>query len=205
MIDVPNHAIVVERRASDDRFLLFTNTDLPPGSLLPWASVMADTYGDGTAFFARLDEVAGPEGFTLLDLLDIATLRAIEEVARQPTVLADRVEAAICHARAEELDRRAGLRRHSDRGTGLVEPTPELPYRLAAVWAGSCRVELCRTPTGQAEGVTLEQLLIVAEQVCIDAANRLSSERRLPRTRQHLGEAIRCEGHRVGMSRNTSS
>ncbi|PWC42119.1 hypothetical protein [Azospirillum sp. TSO22-1] len=201
MIDIDDAAIVAERRASDGRFLLFTDTDLPAGSLLPWSSVMADIYGDGAAFLVRFDEATGPEGFTLLDLLDVVARRAAEEAVRRPRSLADRMEGSVRRCIEEELARRAAMPRHDRFGLEEAEPTPEWPYRLAGAWAGDNAFDLCRDPAGRSEGITVEQALLICEQACADATARLPEDRHLVHLRVHLAEAIRCEAARAEAER----
>ncbi|MFP5514652.1 MAG: hypothetical protein ACLGJC_16415 [Alphaproteobacteria bacterium] len=195
MIDINESAIVAERRTSDGRFLLFTSTDLPPDSVLPWSSVMADIWGDGAAFMVRLDGHATSDGFTLLNLLDVAARRAAEEVQRRPTAPASGVLSALHIARSREALRLGPQAADNGFGFDEEELPPDAPYRMTGAWQGDNALPLCCDPAGQAEGVTLEQVLIVCEQLCIDACRRLPRHRARPlvRIQAHITEAIRYE------------
>jgi hypothetical protein len=69
MIDINDTDIVVTRRASDGRFVIFASTDVKPDWPLRWRTVVADTGGDGFGFLVRLDKDAAPEGWTARQLL----------------------------------------------------------------------------------------------------------------------------------------
>ena len=94
MIDVNESDIVITRRTSTGRAVLFTSTDVQPDWPLRWWGAIADTGGDGFGLLVRLDEDAAPEGWTARQLLAVARARTAGENQRRPSPA---TAAAIAH------------------------------------------------------------------------------------------------------------
>lgn len=168
MIDIRDEDIVRRRQASDGRFVLFTRTDLPERMALPWFGVVLDTGGDGHGILVTLDPVA--DAWSAGDLLDVAQARAFEQLRHRPDETG--VEVVRSLAEAGALLGRYDVRRVR------FEPGPVAsPYSWTEVRLGEHRLPL--RPDGNDggdEGVTLEQLVIVLDQLLADA--RVIRERR---------------------------
>ena len=107
MIDIALDDIVAERRSSGDRFVLFTKTDLPTASALPWWGVILDTGSDGHGILVRLDAKTRAEGWTAFDLLLVARGRSRAEAGRDGGIVAGEIAHAITTATSIEA-RRSG-------------------------------------------------------------------------------------------------
>lgn len=194
MIDISDDEIVVERRTEKGRFVLFCETDLPNDSLIPWWSVVMDIGGDGAAILVRLDERQADQGFTAVALIRIALVIGEADNERRPSVLAGECLRHLRKALEAELQRREGLAEaetlHLDR---------ESSHGFAWVHAeyGDGGMTLSADPSGNEEGVTLEQLLIVLDQLYLDASRRLPGDGRLAEAGVHVGQALRLEGRRT--------
>jgi len=197
LIDISDEAIVSERRASNGRFVLFCDTDLPENFLIPWWSVMADIGGDGAAVLVRLDERQGGEGFTAVGLIRIALTITEAGVAQRSPILAGEILRHLRKALEAELRRRGAL----PEGEPLrieAAPTPGFP-RLHAE-CGDGGLALSADPSGREEGVTLEQVLIMLDQLYLDASRRLPDDGRLAEAGVHVDQALRLESRRASLS-----
>ena len=93
MIDVNESDIVITRRTSTGRAVLFTSTDVQPDWPLRcpcgWAwwprGAIAVTAGDGFGLLVRLDADAAPEDWTARQLLAVAGARMAAENQRRPS------------------------------------------------------------------------------------------------------------------------
>ena len=79
MIDLSERDILLVRRGADERFVIFTTTDVQPGWPLPWWVAVLDTGGDGIGVPVRLDASAAPDGWTAAQLIEVALARARAE------------------------------------------------------------------------------------------------------------------------------
>lgn len=198
MIDVSDDDIVVQRRASDGRFLLFTSTDLPESCPIPWWGAVIDTGGDGHGMLVRLDERSGPEGWTALDLLAVVHARALAEDARRPGVLAGEVARHAAAAIAVETER-SGAAWPS--AVAFRQDGRASPYAWTVAALGPFELPLCPDPESIDEGVTPEQLLIVLDQLLTDAGRAFPRQRRLGDCRRHVAAALVAEIGRVAAVR----
>ncbi len=197
MLTLADGDVVAERRAADGRRILFTDAARPRGAALPWGAVIVE--GADTVFPVRLDEGSDGPGFTFLDLLDIALLRAQEELAVHAAATAVRIVDAVAAAHAAELARRAGRPRVAIPTYGVVEPTRDRPLRFAAAWIGPARIPLCRAAAGGDAGLTLHHLLTIAHQTATDAASLALSKTHLLRAARRLaGEVGTVSPHQAG-------
>jgi len=85
MIDVNESDIVITRRTSTGRAVLFTSTDVQPDWPLRWWGAIAVTAGDGFGLLVRLDADAAPEDWTARQLLAVAGARMAAENQRRPS------------------------------------------------------------------------------------------------------------------------
>ena len=176
MIDVSDEDVRVERRTSGQRFALFCDTDLPTGSVIPWHSVMLDYGGDAYATLVRLDEARGPAGWTLLALLTTASERCRAEVAiLRHSPLTKEAARQLGAALSLERERRGGVPEVCE---VLFDPAdPDSGWRWLTASFDDEVIELSPDVRGDdAEGLTLELLLLVADELVSDAAAALPSE-----------------------------
>lgn len=174
MIDIRDEDIVRRREASDGRFVLFTRTDLPERMALPWYGVVLDTGGDGLGILVTLDPVG--DAWSAGDLLDVAQSRALERLRHRPDEAG--VEVVRSLAEAGTL-----LGRYTERRVRF-EPGPVAsPYPWTEAFLGEHRLPLCPGADDRDEGVTLEQLVGVLDQVFADA--RVAPDRRRHIRRVH--------------------
>ncbi len=195
MIDVDDEDIVCERHTTGRRFALFCSTDLPPDSLLPWWSVMLDIGGDGAASLVRLDETAGPEGWTLFALLTAAVERArAEEAVRRSMLLGEAIrhlDAAV----ALERTRRGDLP-EADRVTLRPAGTDTgWPWLVAEF--GDETLEFTADLTGDdVDGVPLELVVLVIDKLVTDAAKAMPDQGSLGAVAVHVSMALRAIAQR---------
>ena len=197
MIDIRPEDVVVERRTHDGRFVIFTNTDLPHRSPIPWWGVTFDTGEDGHGILVRLDETYGPAGWTAFDLLEVATSHMQAEQRRQPRAVTAEAWGHLCLAAAFDLERTGS--------SGACDVTYEVgadgpyPWTVAGLWGSM--LPLCPDPAGRAPGVTVEAILVVLDQLFRDAAAWRPRDTRIRNARQHVGRALAAETQRVRLER----
>jgi hypothetical protein len=199
MIDLNDADIVRARKTADGRWVLFSKKGLPKGYPIPWCRVTAEIGGADLGFIARIDDRYGPEGWTLPDLIFVATARAVEEQYRRPGVRADEIVRRLGLVREIEAAR-LGPRAIPIRirfGPGRIPS----PYWWPIASLGPLQLPLCPDPESRGEGITLEQVLIVIEQMLTDAARALPRERRFRAAQAHAAHAIAAEIHRVALVR----
>ncbi len=195
MIDIALADIAAERHTSDGRFVLFTKTDLPAGSALPWWGVTFDTGSDGHGILVRLDARTRVGGWTALNLLSVARARSIAEASHGGGMVTGRIASDISTASSIEA-RRSGQISLSGSVRFASDGRPS-PYGWTAARLGGSVLPLCPDPEGIEEGVTLEQLLIVLDQLYTDAAARLPRDRALGLARHPVVAALAAEVRRV--------
>lgn len=199
MIDIPEEHIVHNLRMADRRFALLTDIDLPAGALIPWWGAVLDHGDDAFGILVRLDERYAPDGWTALDLLDVAYARAQAEAARRPAPLVDTVVHQIGEARKLEAIRRRGLARAALPAFKPGEGASSYPWTVASI--GGHELALCPDPVGLDHGVTPEQLLAVLDQLCADARDALPQERALRLISAAVGRALDAEARRAAFLR----
>jgi len=197
MIAVRNEDIVLTRRTQDGRFILFTSTDVRPIWPLRWWGAVADTGGDGHGILARVDTLAAPEGWTAAQLLRVARRRLAAEAARQPLPATRVAVAALNLACLVRLERSgaataAGGRDVQFRAGGIASP-----YDWTIASQAGLDLPLCPDPESQDEGITPEQLLIIVDQLLLDAAAAGLPIPGLLQAREHVACALEAEGRRL--------
>lgn len=201
MIDISDSEIVVERRDGSGRFALFTNTDLPAGCPLPWWSVMLDHGGDASAILVRLDEASGPVGaWTAHDLTRALLARQTAESFRRPSPLTTDMVRHLEATLAALTDRRP-----SDEETPLSlhsgwEPSP-YPWTIVQRDDTEDRIDFCPDPAGRGEGIGMELLLIVLDQLLHDSLLAHPDDVFLVRASVHIQRALSTEARRAGFLR----
>jgi hypothetical protein len=172
MIAVRDEDIMVARRTSDGRFVLFTTTDVKPEwTLRRWGAV-GDTGADGHGILARADALAAPSGWTTRQLMLVARRRLVAKGELCPLpATRDAVTA---------LDQALACRWERGR-----------PRARAA----------CRCPDPGGKGVTAEQLLIVLDQLTHDAARAIPYLPALWHCRRHVKAALSAEARRLAAVR----
>ena len=190
MIDICDDQIVHERRTSGGRFVLFCSTDLPRGCQLPWWSAMLDTNGDAFAILVRLDEASGEQGWTLYSLLSLTAARTeIEATVKRSTLTRDAAR-HIGMAVKLELDRRGGLHDAGEMVLDTLDPDSPWPW-LEAESGDEGTVGFCPSLTGDDdEGVNLELLLTVVDQLVTDAGKAFPDQGQLGGIAIHVGKAL---------------
>jgi hypothetical protein len=195
MIDVNESDIVIARRTSRGRTVLFTSTDVLPDWPIRWWGVIADTGGDGFGLLVRLHTSAAPEGWTARQLLAVAQARMAAENQRRPSAAS---VAAIAH-----LDLASTRCRHSARRLARDDPVAfELggepsPYPWTVARCGEFHLPLCPDAAGLEEGITPEQLLIILDQLLHDATRAFPQARDVWACRRHIATALAAEVRRA--------
>ena len=190
MIDINEADVVITRRTSTGRTVLFTSTDVQPGWPLRWWGVIADTGGDGFGLLVRRDEGAAPEGWTARQLLAVARARMAAENRRHSSPA---TAAAIAH-----LDLAGAGRRVARDDPVTFEPGGEpSPYPWTVARCGEFHLPLCPDPEGLEEGITPEQLLIILDQLLHDATGAFPHARELWARRRHVAAALAAEVRRL--------
>ena len=203
MIDIEDEDIVAQRRASDGRFVIFLRADhvedVDAGAPPSWWGVALDVLGDGHTVLVRLDERAMPEGWTALDLLDVALARPrAQRLLGEPH--AEAIAQRLLRARAAEEARRGGLARGARLRFGPGHEGSSYAWG-SAVLGGGPELLLCPDPAGREGGVTPEQLLLVLERLFADARERHPREPRLRAAHLHVRAALDLEVRRAAALR----
>ena len=195
MIDLNDEDIVYQRYTTGKRFALFCSTDLLPDDQLPWWSVVLDIGGDGAASLVRLDESAGPEGWTLLALLTTAIERARAEEAVRRSVLLGEAIRHLDAAVAVERTRRGDLPEF-DRVT-LRPAGMDVGWPWLVAEFGDETLEFAANLTGDdIDGVPLELVVLVIEQLVADAAKVLPGQGCLGTMAVHVSIALQAVAQR---------
>ena len=198
MINFDENSIVAVRRTVDEeRFVLFTNTDLRPYWEQKFWTVVLDTGGDGFGLPVRYGTVCtAPSGWTLRQLICVAQARMALEHERAPEAGA----LAVLEALGRAVKQMPG---GEPLGSGVdFEPGgQESPYRWTLARAGDLCLRLCPDPASREEGVTPEQLLIVVNEALRDWSNRAPHIRRLWECRNAIRDALGAEILRVHLVR----
>ena len=190
MIDVSDDDIVAKRRTSGGRFALFCSTDLPRDCPIAWWSAMLDLGGDAAATLIRLDEKSGGEGWTLLALLRLAAARLEVEAGVKRSSLTRDAAHHIDRAVELEKQRRGDLTEDGELVFDILEPGGEWPW-LAAEFGDEGTVDLCPSLTGdEDEGVNLELILLVVDQLVKDAGAALSDQGPFGGMAVHVAKAL---------------
>ena len=200
MILIRNEDVVAERRTGDGRFLLFMSTDVQPHWPLRWWCAVCDTAGDGYGLLVRLDRAAAPEGWTAVQLLEVARRRLAAEGERLPTRATRQAVEALDRALVT-MGRISAVSENpaalSFRPRGVASP---YPWTVAS--QGGCDIAMCPDPESREEGISPEQILIVLDQLLHDAA--LRSGRFVPALWQARGcvsAALSSEARRLATVR----
>lgn len=170
MIDINPVDVVAECRDATNRFVIFTRTDRPVNFPLPWFGVCLDTGGDGQGILVRPTIRDPGDGWTAIELLYIAQRRSV----------AEHEAGANCSDCMRSLDFAARFHdRNTPSGDALrFRHGPEhSPFPWTIVSCRGHELSFSADPSGQGEGVTLEQLLIVIERLHQDWAQAPSRAR----------------------------
>ena len=195
MIDISPADIVLTRQATTGRFVIFTSTDVRPTWPLRWWGVVADTGGDGFGLLVRLNGLAAPEGWTTRQLLAVARARAAEECERRATDLA--VAVLECTDKAVAAFGKPALPTEADAPVEFERGDQPSPYSWTVARCGAFRLPLCPDPPGQGDGIAPEQLLIILDQLLLDATRAIPHSRALWVTRRHVAGALAAEALRA--------
>ncbi|MDJ0390860.1 hypothetical protein QMO56_22345 [Roseomonas sp. E05] len=195
MTDAPHPDVVALRRDLAGRYALFTRTNMPAGCLLPWHLAVLDA-GAGTQATLRLglDENTGPGGaWSARDLAGVARHRQQAEARRKPNLLAlqsaDHLEKVV-----EILGARPGQPMAAPLSFRPGDAPSPYPWDIAQR-GGAVRspLVLCSDPDGRSTGITASLLLLVLDQLLIDAALARPADNLVGLASSHATTALRCE------------
>ena len=191
MIDLDDRDILLTRRDAAGRFVIFTTTDVQPSWPVRWWVAVLDTSGDGIGVPVRLDHTAAPDGWTALQLIEVAMTRAEAEVAvggardiRAAASLMIHLAAALRAARQSPVTPATAEPVNFDTGEEFAA------FRWTVARCGEHALPFCPDAGGVGVGVTLEQILIVLDQLFQDGAIGRSLEAWLWRAKRHVGLAL---------------
>jgi hypothetical protein len=196
MIALRNEDIVLTRRTVDGRFVIFTCTDVRPIWPLRWWGAVADTGADGYGILARVDAQAAPEGWTAAQLIQVVRKRLSAEAVRRPMPVTRVAAAALNLAGVVRLER---AKEAAAKG-GLVEfraggiPSP---YAWTVASQAGFDIPLCPDPESREEGITPEQLLLIIDQLLLDAIAAGLPIPGLRQAQEHVTCALEAEGRRL--------
>lgn len=228
MIDIRPGDVAAQRTASNGRFVIFTTTDVRPGWPLAWWGVVLDTGGDGFGMLVRLDATAAPAGWTARQLIEVALARAVEEavLTANPTTISAGEESAVpvapavrglsvspaaLAASAAVVVSLSAAARAARRGEGGETAAPIVAfhsdgrpseYSWAVASSDGFDLALCPDREGRAEGVGVEQLLIVLDQLLSDATRALPHAPWVWIARRHIAAALTAEMRRLAILAN---
>jgi hypothetical protein len=191
MIDLDDRDILLTRRDSAGRFVIFTTTDVQPSWPVRWWVAVLDTSGDGIGVPVRIDATAATDGWTALQLIEVAMARAEAEVSVGGARDMRAVASLMIHLAA-------ALRAARQSPVGPVHTEPVAfeagsePSRFGWTVArcGEHALPFCPVAGGVGVGITLEQVLIVLDQLFKDAVVGRSLEAWLWRARRHIALAL---------------
>ncbi len=200
MIDFDEKSIVAVRRTADDqRFVLFTNTDV----LAHWGQrfwgVVLDTGGDGFGTLVRYGtSCTAPSGWTIRQLICVVQARLAAEHARAPEAGGLAVLEALGVA-VRQMPEGDVL------GNGVSfepgGPIPASPYRWSVARCGDLALPLCPDAESLQEGIAPELLLIVVDQALKEWSDRAPYLRCLWSCRNAVRDALAAEMRRVRIVR----
>ena len=201
MIDVREADVLIERFTSTERFLLFTATDVPAGSTLPYWGVTIHVGSDAVGILVRLDQKTAQGGWTAYQLLLAVLDMTRRENKNRPGVITVEVERHVAAA-ASALAMRSG--EPADEVIELDDSDGGL-YALGTE-PDSGDLWLCPDPEDpSAEGISAEQLLIVVDQMVGDATRLLPPSPLIGECRRHVRLALEAEVRRVTALRAASA
>ena len=191
MIDLDDRDILLTRRDAAGRFVIFTTADVQESWPMPWWVVVLDTGGDGIGVPVRIDRTAAADGWTALQLIEVAMARAEAEVAAGGARDMRAVASLMIHLAA-------ALRaaRQSPVSAGAAEPvsfeagSDSSRFGWTVARCGGHALPFCPDAGGVGEGVTLEQVLIVLDQLFQDGVVGRSLEAWLWRAKRHVALAL---------------
>ncbi|MDR3524661.1 MAG: hypothetical protein P4L66_11215 [Acetobacteraceae bacterium] len=197
MIDLDDRDILLTRRDAAGRFVVFTTTDVQPSWPVRWWVAVLDTGGDGIGVPVRIDRTAAPDGWTALQLIEVAMARAEAEVAAGGArdmcdMRGMRAVAALMIHLAAAL--RAA--RQSPVGAAAAEPvafetgSDSSRFGWTVARCGEHALPFCPDAGGVGVGVTLAQVLIVLDQLFQDGVVGRSLEAWLWRAKRHVALAL---------------
>ena len=194
MIDLDDRDILLTRRDAAGRFIIFTTTDVQASWPVPWWVAVLDTGGDGIGVPVRLDRTAAPDGWTALQLIEVAMARAEAEVAaggardmcdmRAVAALMIHLAAALRAARQSPVSAASADPVTFEAGSD----TSRFGWTVAR--CGERALPFCLDVSGKGEGVTLGQVLIVLDQLFHDAVGGRSLEAWVWRAKRHVSAAL---------------
>ena len=201
MIDLDDRDILLTRRDAAGRFVIFTTTDVQPSWPVPWWVAVLDTGGDGIGVPVRIDHTAAPDGWTALQLIEVAMARAEVEVVAGGGRDMRAVASLMIHLAA-------ALRaaRQSPVGAGTDEPiafeagSDSAQFGWTVARCGYHALPFCPDASGKREGVTLGQVLIVLDQLFHDAVGGRSLEAWVWRAKRHVSAALEALSGSPGAS-----
>jgi len=202
MIDISPSDVFLTRHASDGRFVLFTRTDVRPGWPLPWWGAVADTRGDGFGLLARIDGLAAPEGWTTRQLLTVARARGAVECGGRATLAAATVQQCLDRAVAAFKEPTGPSEADATLVTLESDGRPS-PYPWTIARCGPFELPLCPDPDGAEEGITLEQLLIIVDQLLHDATRAYPHAAPVWICRRHMAAALVAKVGRAAVARGS--
>lgn len=194
MIDISDDEIVVQKATRTGRFLLFCDTELPRESVIPWWSVMMDIGGDGAAILVRLDENHGHQGFTALSLIRIAIAATAAHNVLRRSVLADESLRQLGDAQKAETRRRLGM---GEAGRVAFDFGPPEGYPWMRAECEDDAIDLCPDPAGLDGGATIEQVIMVLDQLYADAIKAYPADANLALAAAYVGRALQLEAERA--------
>ncbi|KAA2213201.1 hypothetical protein [Teichococcus oryzae] len=195
MTDAPHPDVVALRRDLAGRYALFTRTNMPAGCLLPWHLAVLDA-GEGAQATLRLglDENSGPGGaWSARDIAGVAQQRQMAEAQRKPSLMALQSSDHLGKV-VEALGARPGQ--------GMAAPLSfrpgdgPSPYPWDIVQRGGATrspIILSSDPTGRSQGIIASLLLLVLDQMLIDAALARPADSLIALASSHATTALRCE------------
>jgi hypothetical protein len=195
MIDISPTDIVLTRQATNGRFVIFTRTDVRPTWPLRWWGVVADTGGDAFGLLVRLNGLAAPEGWTARQLLAVARARAAAEYERSATAPA--VAALECLDKAVAAIGKPAWPTEADAPVEFERGDPQSPYAWTVARCGAFWLPLCPDPLGTGDGIAPEQVLIVLDQLLLNATRAFPHSRALWTTRRQVAGALAAEVRRA--------
>jgi len=198
MIDLDDKDVVAVRRTTDDqRFAIFTDTDVLPFWGQRFWGVVLDTGGDGFGLPVRYGSVCpAPGGWSLRQLICVVQARMAAEHARAPGAGALAVLEALGHA-VRQMPNGEPL----GYGVSFVPGGQASPYRWTVARCGDLALPLCPDPESRQEGITPELVLIVLDQALKEWSERAPYLRQLWSCRNAIRDALAAEIRRVRIVR----
>ena len=190
MIDLSERDILLVRRGADERFVIFTTTDVQPGWPLPWWVAVLDTGGDGIGVPVRLDASAAPDGWTAAQLIEVALARARAEAMAGGEANLRAAASLVLHlAAALRSAKPSQGAMPCDPVTFEAGPEPS-PFSWAVARCDGHALPFAPDAGGVGEGITLVQVLIVLDQLLHDGVTARPYEAWLWHTKRHVVAAL---------------